>query len=286
MDLKALLAKIRRIEIRSRHSSDQITSGDYHTSFKGKGMSFSEVREYQYGDDVRHIDWNVTARSGKPHLKVYEEERELSIYFIVDISPSVATALQPRNEKIAEIMAMLAFAALKNNDLTGMLLFGYKVEHFVRLQKGRNHILNMIRQLLDIEPSPGGTKLSVALDHIMHHAKHRSIVFILSDFLFSGYEESLARIAKKNDVIGIAIQDYYDIQIPNIGIVTSQDSETGIINWIDTSDVSYNKERTAQYYKDLAYMDFAFKKAKANLIVIKDGDDYVKKLRTFFKSRK
>ncbi len=286
MDLKALLAKIRRSEIRSRHSSDQIMSGDYHTSFKGKGMSFSEVREYQYGDDVRHIDWNVTARSGKPHLKVYEEERELSIYFIVDISPSVATALKPRNEKIAEIMATLAFAALKNNDLSGMLLFGDRVEHFVRLQKGRNHILNMIRQLLDIQPTAGGTKLSVALDHIMHHAKHRSIVFILSDFLFSGYEDSLARIAKKNDVIGIAIQDNYDTQIPDIGMVASRDSETGVVTWLDTSDVSYNKDRTAQYYKDLAYMDFAFKKANAHLIVVKDDEDYLKKLRIFFKSRK
>ncbi len=286
MELKALLAKIRRIEIRSRHSSDQIMSGDYHTSFKGKGMSFSEVREYQYGDDVRHIDWNVTARSGKPHLKVYEEERELSIYFVIDVSPSIHTAMQPRNEKIAEIMATLAFAALKNNDLSGMLLFGDKVEHFVRLQKGRNHILNMIRQLLDIEPKQGGTKLSIALDHIMHHAKHKSIVFILSDFLFSGYEDSLARLAEKNDVIGIAIQDNYDTLIPDIGMIAFKDSETSSMAWIDTSDKKVAKERSTQYYKDLAYMEYSFKKAKANLLIIKENDDYLKKLRMFFKSRK
>lgn len=286
MDLKTLLSKIRRIEIRSRHSSDQIMAGDYHTSFKGKGMSFSEVREYSYGDDVRHIDWNVTARSGKPHLKVYEEERELSIYFVVDVSPSISTSLQARSEKIAEIMATLAFAALKNNDLTGMLLFGDKVEHFVRLQKGRNHILNMIRRLLDVESSAGGTKLSVALDHIMHHAKHKSIVFVLSDFLFSDYEESLARLAEKNDVIGIAIQDSYDTQIPNIGYVASQDSESGTISWIDTTDIEQTKGRTAHYYKHIAYMEHAFKRAKANLIFIDEKDDYLKKLRIFFRSRR
>lgn len=288
MEIKDLLKKIRKIEIKSRHVSDHIMSGEYHTAFKGRGMSFSEVREYQYGDDVRNIDWNVTARSGKPHLKVFEEERELSIYFVVDISNSAFTSatIPSRREKIIELCATLAFAALKNNDQAGMYLFNEGIVEVLHPKKGKNHILHLIRTLLLAESTGTATKLENVLSHLSANNKRKSIVFIISDFLFSGYQEQLSILSKKHDVIGISIADKADLFFPAIGLIPVKDSESGGIQWLDAEDKKSIALLQSSYYTQKAYTETVFKKAKASLINIDVEEDFIKKLITFFKSKR
>ena len=236
MDTKALLKKVRKIEIKTRRLSDHVFGGEYHSTFKGRGMTFSEVRQYQFGDDVRSIDWNVTARYNEPFVKVFEEERELTLMLVVDVSGSEAfgTQTQFKREVLTEIAATLAFSALQNNDKVGLLLFSDQVELFIPPKKGRPHILRIIRELLEFEPQSLKTNISNALEFLSGLLKKKAIAFMLSDFMDQGYEKTLRIAAKKHDLTGIRVYDPVETKLPNLGIVPIRDAETGAVQWIST----------------------------------------------------
>ena len=229
MDTKELLKKVRKIEIKTRRLSDHVFGGEYHSTFKGRGMTFSEVRQYQYGDDVRNIDWNVTARYNQPHIKVFEEERELTLMLMADISGSefFGTHAQFKNQIITEIIATLAFSAMQNNDKVGILLFTDQIELFVPPKKGKSHVLRIIRELLEFKPSSKKTDLSQALKYLSNVIKKKAIVFVLSDFMTQGYKDTLKIVARKHDVTGIRVFDRREQTLPNLGMVQMLDQETG-----------------------------------------------------------
>ncbi len=236
METTELLKRVRRIEIKTKGLSKQIFSGEYHSAFKGRGMSFSEVRGYQYGDDVRNIDWNVTARSGEPYVKVFEEERELTVMLLVDISKSsfFGTVKQPKNELITEICAVLAFSAAQNNDKVGLLLFSDRVEKFLPPKKGRGHVLRIIRELLDTRPQGSGTDIGMALTYFTNMVKKRSICFLVSDYLATGYERPLRLAARRHDLVGLHLYDPREKELPAVGLLRATDAESGKTQWIDT----------------------------------------------------
>jgi uncharacterized protein (DUF58 family) len=236
MDTKALLKKVRKIEIKTRRLSDHVFGGEYHSTFKGRGMTFSEVRQYQFGDDVRAIDWNVTARYNEPFVKVFEEERELTLMLVVDVSgsESFGTKTQFKREILTEIAATLAFSALQNNDKVGLALFSDQIELFIPPKKGRSHILRIIRELLEFEPKSRQTNISTALEFLSGVLKKKAIVFMLSDFMDNGYEKTLRITAKKHDLTGIRVYDPVETKLPKLGIVPMRDAETGAIRWINT----------------------------------------------------
>lgn len=238
METSELLRKVKRLELKTRLITSQLFSGDYHSAFRGQGMSFSEVRAYAYGDDVRHIDWNVTARTGVPHLKIFEEERELQVMLLIDVSASgaVGTATQLRKEWMAEIAAVLGFSATGNNDKIGVLCFSDQVELFIPPGKGRKHLLRIIRELLQLEPKSRFTNIQVALEYLSRVIKKHGICFLLSDFKTSGYSRALHLAAKKHDVIGLMLEDPMEKQLPDLGLVPVRDTETGIYHWMDTSE--------------------------------------------------
>ncbi len=239
MEATELIKKVRKIEIKTRGLSQNIFAGEYHTAFKGRGMIFSEVREYQYGDDVRDIDWNVTARHNHPYVKVYEEERELTVMLLVDVSGSrlFGAVGEEKREMIAEVAATIAFSAIQNNDKIGVLFFSDKVEKFIPPKKGRKHILFIIRELLDFTPENKGTDIGGALRYMTDALKKRTTAFVISDFIDDthDYRTSLSVAANKHDVIGIQIFDKRDTQIPDIGLIRVKDLETGGARWLDTS---------------------------------------------------
>ena len=236
MDTKELLKKVRKIEIKTRRLSDHVFGGEYHSTFKGRGMTFSEVRQYQFGDDVRAIDWNVTARYNEPFVKVFEEERELTLMLVVDVSGSEAfgTKTQFKRETLTEIAATLAFSALQNNDKVGLLLFSDQVELFIPPKKGRSHILRIIRELLEFRPLSFKTNISNALEFLSGILKKKAIVFMLSDFMDKDYEKTLRIASKKHDFTGIRVYDPIEKRLPNLGIIPIKDSETGIVKWVST----------------------------------------------------
>ena len=240
MDTKELLKKVRKIEIKTRRLSDHIFGGEYHSTFKGRGMTFSEVRQYQFGDDVRSIDWNVTARYNEPFVKVFEEERELTMILMVDISGSAifGTTNQFKKEVITEISATLAFSALQNNDKAGLILFSDEVELFIPPKKGRSHVLRIIRELLEFRPKSNTTNISEALKFLSSVMKKKAIVFILSDFIAEDYEKTLKIVGNKHDVTGIRVYDIREESIPNLGMVQMRDAETKIIRLINTQSKS------------------------------------------------
>jgi uncharacterized protein (DUF58 family) len=229
MDTRELLKKVRKIEIKTKGLSKHLFSGEYHSAFKGRGMSFSEVREYQYGDDVRSIDWNVTARTGNPHIKIFEEERELTLMLLVDVSPSCffGTIDQFKHEVITEICAVLAFSATQNNDKVGLLLFSDDVELYIPPKKGRSHILRIIRELIHHEPQGKQTNLAIPLRYLNNVIKKRSIAFVLSDFITNGYDEALRIAAKRHDVIGVMVYDRHEKELPDAGLLDVRDRESG-----------------------------------------------------------
>ncbi len=237
MDTKEILKKVRKIEIKTRRLSDHIFSGEYHTSFKGRGMTFSEVRQYQYGDDVRAIDWNVTARYNEPFVKVFEEERELTMMLMVDISgsESFGTKNQLKRDMITEIAATLAFSATQNNDKIGLLLFSDQIELFIPPKKGKSHVLRIIRELIEFESKSKKTDLSQALKYLSSVLKKKAIVFLISDFMVKDYEHTLKIASKRHDVTGIRVFDQREESIPNIGIVNMLDAETGETLLVDTT---------------------------------------------------
>ncbi len=287
MDTKELLKKVRKIEIKTRRLSDHIFGGEYHSTFKGRGMTFSEVRQYQFGDDVRSIDWNVTARYNEPFVKVFEEERELTMMLIVDVSGSELFGTTNRFKKdiITEISATLAFSALQNNDKIGLLLFSDEIELFIPPKKGKSHVLRIIRELLEFSPQSSKTNIGEALKYLTNVLKKKAIVFVLSDFMATNYDQTLKITGKKHDVTGIRIYDEKEEQIPNLGVVQMLDSETGSIKLVNTQS---KKVRIAygEYYRNrVEYFKDTFTKSGCGILDCRVDESYVKKLLGYFKRR-
>ncbi len=287
MDTTELLKKVRRIEIKTKGLSKQIFSGEYQSAFKGRGMSFSEVRNYQYGDDVRNIDWNVTARSGEPYVKVFEEERELTVMLLVDISPSsfFGSVDQMKNELIAEICAVLAFSATTNNDKVGLLLFSDRIEKFIPPKKGRQHILRIIRELIDTQPVGQGTDIGQALQYFANMVKKRSICFVLSDFLATDYDKPLRIAARRHDLIGIHLFDPREEELPPVGLIRARDAETGHLQWIDTNRRSVREQYAAWFQEQVTYFRQTFAQSGADTISMRTTESYTNALHRFFKRR-
>lgn len=287
MDTKELLKKVRKIEIKTRRLSNNVFGGEYHSTFKGRGMTFSEVRSYQFGDDVRSIDWNVTARYNEPFVKVFEEERELTMMLVVDISGSeyFGTSLQSKKEIITEIAATLAFSATQNNDKIGLLLFSDQMELFIPPKKGRSHVLRIIRELLEFKPTGKKTDLVEALKYVSSVMKKKAIIFVLSDFMTDGYQQTLKILSGKHDVTGIRIYDEREVEIPNLGLVQMLDGETGEMMMVNTG---ANSVRTAyaKYFREReTYFKESFNKSGAGTINSRVDEGYVKKLLGYFKRR-
>lgn len=288
MDAKELLKKVRKIEIKTRGLSQNIFAGEYHSAFKGRGMMFSEVREYQYGDDIRDIDWNVTARHNHPYVKVYEEERELTVMLLIDMSGSRefgAVGVEKR-EMIAEIAATLAFSASQNNDKIGALFFTDKVEKFIPPKKGKKHILLIIRELLDYNPENRGTDIGAALRYFTDAMRKRSTMFVISDFIDShDYSKALSLARNKHDVMAIQVYDKRDSQIPDVGLMRITDLETGATRWIDTSSSKVRKAYGKWWYDRQQAMSETLKKSRVNFSSVATDEDYVKALMALFKNR-
>ncbi len=287
MDTKEILKKVRKIEIKTRRLSDHIFSGEYHTSFKGRGMTFSEVRQYQYGDDVRAIDWNVTARYNEPFVKVFEEERELTMMLMVDISgsESFGTKNQLKRDMVTEIAATLAFSATQNNDKIGLLLFSDQIELFIPPKKGKSHVLRIIRELIEFESKSKKTDLSQALKYLSSVLKKKAIVFLISDFMVKDYEQTLKIASKRHDVTGIRVFDQREESIPNIGIVNMLDAETGESLLVDTTSKKVRMDYEKYYRENVNYFKDIFSKCGAGTISSRVDESYVTKLLGYFKAR-
>ncbi|MFG6385744.1 MAG: DUF58 domain-containing protein [Muribaculaceae bacterium] len=288
MDAKELLKKVRKIEIKTRGLSQNIFAGEYHSAFKGRGMMFSEVREYQYGDDIRDIDWNVTARHNRPHIKVYEEERELTVMLLVDISGSREFGAEgvEKREMIAEIAATLAFSASQNNDKIGALFFSDKVEKFIPPKKGRKHILLIIRELLDFKPESRGTNIDVALRYFTDAMRKRSTMFMISDFIDKhDYSKALSLARNKHDVMAVQVYDKRDSVMPDVGLMRITDLENGLTRWIDTSSSKVRKTYAKWWYDRQQQMSETLKKSRVNFTSVATDEDYVKALMGLFKNR-
>lgn len=283
-----ILKRVRHIEIKTKGLSNHIFAGEYHSAFKGRGMSFSEVREYTPGDDVKFIDWNVTARFSHPFVKVFEEERELIVMLLVDVSGSslFGTTQRLKRELITEISAVLSFSATTNNDKVGVIFFSDKIEKFIPPKKGRSHILRIIRELIAIEPEQkAGTDVKVALEYLNHIQKKKSIAFIMSDFISQPYEQALRLAGRKHDIVGIQIYDKHDRELPQAGLVQMMDAESGNLQWVDTDDKQVRNYYAHCFDNHKKYCVQAFRKAGAALMDIRTDADYVRELQTFFKAR-
>lgn len=287
MEAKELIKKVRKIEIKTKGISNQVFAGSYQSAFKGKGMAFTEVREYQFGDDIRSIDWNVTARFNHPYVKIFEEERELTVMLLIDVSGSNAFGSQMRmkEEMITEISAVLAFSAIHNNDKVGVIFFSSTIEKFIPPKKGTSHILRIIRELIDFTPREKGTDIAGALKYMRNVIKKKSIAFLLSDFQDKGFEDALSIVAKKHDLVAIRVYDQLEKNIPAAGIMKLKDAETGKTIWADTSAKSFRK-RLAEWDKQHdEYLDVTFRKASVDFARIATHQDYVPPLIGLFKRR-
>ena len=287
METRELLKKVRKIEIKTKGLSKHLFSGEYHSAFKGRGMSFSEVRDYQFGDDVRNIDWNVTARTGDPHVKIFEEERELTVMLLVDVSPSAffGTVDQFKNEIITELCAVLSFSALQNNDKVGVMLFSDQIELYIPPKKGRKHVLRIIRELINHEPHGTKTDLAVALMYLNNVIKKRCISFVLSDFLSAGYEEALRIVAKRHDLIGLHVYDPREQSIPNVGLMQVRDAESGALTLIDTASKKLREQYAEHFRAHVRYFKQSFARCKSDILSIPTDQTYINALHTFFKKR-
>ena len=287
MDTKDLLKKVRKIEIKTRRLSDHIFSGEYHTSFKGRGMTFSEVRQYQYGDDIRAIDWNVTARYNEAHVKVFEEERELTMMLMVDISgsESFGSNKQFKKDIITEIAATMAFSATTNNDKIGLILFSDQIELYIPPKKGRSHVLRIIRELIEFQPKSNKTDLAQALKFLSSTQKKKAIVFLMSDFMVMDYEHTLKIASKKHDITGIRVYDAREEKMPNLGMVEMTDAETGETMLVDTSSKTVRINYEKYYHEQLNYFKETFRKSGSGVVNTRVDESYVTKLLGYFKSR-
>lgn len=288
MDTKELLKKVRKIEIKTRRLSDNLFGGEYHSAFKGKGMTFSEVRQYHFGDDVRNIDWNVTARYNEPFVKVFEEERELTLMLLVDISASeiFGSTRQFKNEIITEIAATLAFSALQNNDKIGLALFTDQIELYIPPKKGKSHVLRIIRELIEFHPKSKKTNIDQALQFLANVQKKKSIAFVISDFITEeNYENALKIAAKKHDLTGIRIFDEREEHIPNLGVILAEDQETGETLAVDTTSKKVRASYSKYYIEKVRFFQESFRKSGAGTMSCRVDESYVKKLMTYFKQR-
>lgn len=286
-DTSELLKKVRRIELRTRGLSSQLFSGEYHSAFKGRGMAFSEVREYAAGDEIRTIDWNVTARTGIPHVKVFEEERELTVMLLIDLSASddFGTSGMTKRALATELSAVLSFSAIQNNDKVGVIFFSDRIEQFIPPKKGRSHILMIIRSLLDFKPEGKGTDISQALRYLNQVVKKRSTAFILSDFIDEGFENALKIANKKHDVIALQINDRREIEMPNAGIVRFRDMETGAMNWVDTASRKVRNDFEAEAEAHDARLKERFRRAGVDHERLMTDQPYILPLMQLFKRR-
>lgn len=282
-----ILKKVKELEIKSKKLTSDLFTGEYHSAFKGKGMSFKEVREYNPGDDIRFIDWNVSARFGHPYSKVFEEERELTVMLLVDISASslFGTNYGTKKDIITEIAAVLSFSAVNNQDKIGVIFFSDTVEAYIPPKKGRQHALYIVRELLSKQSDHKGTQLSRALRHFNNTTRQKSIAFILSDFLDANYEDALRVAGNKHDIIGIKVYDKMDMQLPDAGLLQVQDAESGVTKWVDSSSGFVRQQYQQEFFRVTNYARNVFTKAGCDLLHVRTGDDYVKVLQRFFISR-
>jgi uncharacterized protein (DUF58 family) len=287
LTITELLKNVRTLEIKSKRLSGNIFSGEYHSAFKGRGMSFKEVREYAAGDDIRFIDWNVSARFGHPFSKLFEEERELTVMLLIDVSASNLTGTRRRTkqELITEICAVLAFSAIGNNDKVGAVFFSDKVEKFIPPGKGKEHVLLIVRTLLTLEPQSARTNITEGLKYFSHAVRQRSVVFLCSDFADTDYEKNLKVAALKHDVVGIHVYDEWDTQLPNAGLLPVQDSETGKLVWIDSSNKQVRSTFAKRQQRQMELLKQKVAQSGADFIRFRTDEDFVKPLQQFFVKR-
>jgi len=287
VEASELIKKVRKIEIKTKGLSSNIFAGQYHSAFKGRGMAFSEVREYQYGDDIRNIDWNVTARFNHPFIKVFEEERELTVMLVIDVSGSrnFGTQMRTKRDLITEISAVLSFSAIQNNDKIGVILFSNKIEKFIPPKKGRTHILRIIRELLEFEPQEQTTNVSEALRYLTNVIKKKSIAFLISDFMAPNFEDAIKIANRKHDLIALQVFDPRETSLPSVGLLKLQDAETGKIKWIDSSDKSTRDSYQKWWNNRQQQLLTLFRKCGVDNAQIRTNDDYIKPLINIFKKR-
>ena len=288
METSELLKKVRQIEIKTRGLSRNIFAGQYHSAFKGRGMAFSEVREYQFGDDIRDIDWNVTARYIRPYVKVFEEERELTVMLLIDVSGSkdFGTVSRMKKEVITEIAATLAFSAIQNNDKIGVIFFSDQIEKFIPPQKGKRHILYIIRELIDFQPDHKQTDLGQALKYLTNAIKKRCTAFLISDFIDKeNYQDALTIANRKHDVVAIQVYDHRETELPSVGLMKIKDAETGKERWIDSSSKQVRELYKTWWEERQSAMNKAFNKSRVDAVSIRTEDDYVKALIALFDKR-
>ncbi|MCF8359597.1 MAG: DUF58 domain-containing protein [Prolixibacteraceae bacterium] len=289
MEHTELLKKVRKIEIKTRGLSRNIFAGEYHSAFKGRGMAFSEVREYQYGDDIRNIDWNVTARYNKPYIKVFEEERELTVMLLIDVSGSrdFGTFEKYKKNIITEIAAILAFSAIQNNDKIGVIFFSEEIEKFIPPKKGRSHILHIIRELIDYQPEKKGTNIKLALEYLTNAIKKRCTAFVISDFIDNNKElqRALTIANNKHDMVGLRIFDERETTLPPIGMIKLKDAESGKFIWVDTSSRNVRGYYQHWWKEQSNLLDQAFTRSGVDYVNINTKEDYVRSLMTLFKKR-
>ncbi|CAM3946369.1 Protein of unknown function DUF58 [Pedobacter westerhofensis] len=286
-DTKELLKKVRKIEIKTRGLSNHLFSGEYHSAFKGRGMAFNEVREYQAGDEIRTIDWNVTARFNHPYVKVFDEERELTVMLLMDVSASenFGTQNQQKQDLATELCAVLAFSAIQNNDKVGVIFFSDRVEKFIPPKKGRSHILMIIRELIDFKPQSKGTDVAEALRYFTSAIKKKCTAFILSDFMSPSFEQQLKLANKKHDVIALRLYDKTEEEFPDLGLIPVKDEESGLISWINTGDRAVRIAFKAEALKRNAGLKDVFSKSGVDFTSIGTHESYITPLRTLFKKR-
>jgi len=288
LETSELLKKVRQIEIKTRGLSRNIFAGQYHSAFKGRGMAFSEVREYQYGDDIRDIDWNVTARYNKPYIKVFEEEREMTVMLMIDVSGSLdlGTVHSTKRDIVTEMAATLAFSAIQNNDKIGVIFFSNKIEKFIPPKKGRKHILYIIRELIDFQPQNQETDIAMVLKFLTNALKKRCTAFIISDFLdVADFDNALTIANRKHDIVALQVYDKLDVTLPAVGLMKIADAETGEEMWIDTSSKSVRDDYNKYYEKQMMEAQHAFVKSRVDNVSMNTGGDYVKALLTLFHKR-
>lgn len=287
METTELLKKVRQIEIKTRGLSNHIFAGEYHSAFKGKGMTFSEVREYQYGDDIRNIDWNVTARINRPYVKVFEEERELTVMLLIDVSGSreFGTRVKTKQELTTEIAATIAFSTIQNNDKIGVILFSDKIEKFIPPQKGKKHVLHIIRELINFRPDSKQTVVNQALRYFSNIIKKRSIAFMISDFMANDFSDSISIVGRKHDLIAVQVCDALEKELPSVGLLKLRDAETGKDIWINSSDTSLRLAYKNSWAENQLKLQQLFRKNNIDSVAVNTDDDYVKSLMRLFKQR-
>lgn len=287
MEASELLKKVRKIEIKTRGLTNHIFAGEYHSAFKGRGMAFSEVREYQYGDDIRNIDWNVTARFNHPYIKVFEEERELTVVLLVDVSGSREFGTSERLKKtlLAELAAVISFSAIQNNDKIGVILFTDKIEKFIPPKKGRQHILRVIRELIEFEPQNRTTNIAEGLRYLTNAIKKRSVAFLISDFISPDFEDAIKIANRKHDLVALRVYDQREAKLPPIGLVQVKDAETGQHTWVDTSSAKVRDHYEQWWRTRQSALNDLFLRSGVDNVMIRTDEDYVKPLINLFKQR-